>query len=56
MGHPSDGLTGAVVAVYIAGEAVGALTQTLIGDKLGRIRYVCVISKNPNETQSPPAD
>ena len=25
MGHPSKGLTGAVVAVYIAGEAVGAL-------------------------------
>ena len=40
MGHPSDGLTGAVVAVYIAGEAVGALLQTLIGDKLGRIRFM----------------
>ena len=46
MGHPSKGLTGAVVAVYIAGEACGALTQTLVGDKLGRIRFMqmmCVI-------------
>ncbi|KAJ5986671.1 Major facilitator superfamily domain general substrate transporter [Penicillium sp. IBT 35674x] len=46
MNHPSDGLTGAVVAVYIAGEALGALTQTFIGDKLGRIRFMqlmCVI-------------
>jgi MFS family permease len=35
-----------VVAVYIAGEAVGALTQTAIGDQLGRIRFMqlmCVI-------------
>jgi MFS family permease len=62
MGHPSDGLTGAVsvpakrvsrkpkhwqvVSVYIAGEAIGALTQTFIGDKLGRVRFMqlmCVI-------------
>jgi predicted MFS family arabinose efflux permease len=26
--------------VYIAGEAVGALTQTLTGDSLGRIRFM----------------
>lgn len=35
-----------VVAVYIAGEALGALTQTAIGDKLGRIRFMqflCVV-------------
>jgi predicted MFS family arabinose efflux permease len=34
------------VAVYIAGEALGALTQTVIGDKLGRIRFMqflCII-------------
>ncbi|KAK4574171.1 hypothetical protein LTR86_001932 [Recurvomyces mirabilis] len=46
MGHPSKGLTGAVVAVYIAGEALGALTQTFVGDKLGRIRFMqmmCII-------------
>ncbi|KAJ5438289.1 uncharacterized protein N7458_009287 [Penicillium daleae] len=46
MHKPSNGLTGAVVAVYIAGEAGGALTQTFIGDKLGRIRFMqlmCVI-------------
>ncbi|KAK9772132.1 putative Major facilitator superfamily (MFS) profile domain-containing protein [Seiridium cardinale] len=46
MQHPSNGLTGAVVAVYIAGEALGALTQTFIGDRLGRIRFMqlmCII-------------
>lgn len=63
MNHPSKGLTGAVVAVYvsvphglpyarltgavqIAGEAVGALLQTAVGDKLGRIRFMqlmCII-------------
>ncbi|KAI6840103.1 putative MFS monosaccharide transporter [Hortaea werneckii] len=46
MGHPSEGLTGAVVAVYIAGEACGALTQTFLGDRLGRIRFMqmmCVV-------------
>jgi predicted MFS family arabinose efflux permease len=35
-----------VVAVYIAGEACGALTQTAVGDKLGRIRFMqmmCII-------------
>lgn len=29
-----------VVSVYIAGEAVGALVQTAIADKLGRIRFM----------------
>ncbi|KGO64947.1 Major facilitator superfamily domain, general substrate transporter [Penicillium italicum] len=46
MKKPSNGITGAVVAVYIAGEAVGALTQTFIGDRLGRIRFMqmmCII-------------
>ncbi|KAJ5498504.1 Major facilitator superfamily domain general substrate transporter [Penicillium expansum] len=46
MQKPSNGITGAVVAVYIAGEAVGALTQTFIGDRLGRIRFMqmmCII-------------
>lgn len=46
MSHPSKGITGAVVAVYIAGEAIGAILQTLIGDRLGRIRFMqtmCVI-------------
>lgn len=35
-----------MVAVYIAGEAVGALTQTAIADKVGRLRFMemmCVI-------------
>lgn len=46
MDHPSKGLTGAVVAVYIAGEAGGALFQTAVGDQLGRIRFMqlmCII-------------
>ncbi|KAI0196960.1 putative MFS monosaccharide transporter [Astrocystis sublimbata] len=46
MHHPSKAITGAVVAVYIAGEAVGALLQILIADKLGRTRFMhcaCVL-------------
>jgi MFS family permease len=46
MGHPSKAMTGSVVAIYISGEAVGALFQTAVGDKLGRIRFMqlmCII-------------
>ncbi|KAH8805154.1 solute carrier family 2 [Xylogone sp. PMI_703] len=46
MHHPSNGLTGAVVSIYIAGEAFGGLTQTFLGDRLGRIRFMqfmCVV-------------
>ncbi|KAK4903273.1 hypothetical protein LTR27_000201 [Elasticomyces elasticus] len=46
MDHPTKALTGAVVAVYIAGEAGGAIMQTIVGDKLGRIRFMqmmCII-------------
>lgn len=46
MKHPSEGLTGSVVAIYIAGEAGGAIFQTFVGDKLGRLRFMqllCVI-------------
>lgn len=35
-----------MVAVYIAGEAVGALTQTAVADQMGRIRFMqmmCII-------------
>lgn len=35
-----------MVAVYIAGEALGALTQAFIGDKLGRGRFMqlmCIV-------------
>ncbi|KAM3501776.1 hypothetical protein MY10362_005291 [Beauveria mimosiformis] len=35
-----------VIAVYIAGEALGALTQTIVGDRMGRIRFMqllCVL-------------
>ena len=34
------------MSVYIAGEALGALTQTAVADRLGRIRFMqlmCVI-------------
>lgn len=47
MDHPSKAITGAVVAVYIAGEAGGAILQTLIGDQLGRLRFMqlmCIIA------------
>lgn len=32
-----------MVSVYIAGEAVGALTQTAIADRLGRLRFMQVM-------------
>ncbi|KAL5084641.1 hypothetical protein Trisim1_011548 [Trichoderma cf. simile WF8] len=40
MGNPSSALTGAVGAIYIAGEAVGAISQILVADKLGRLRFM----------------
>ncbi|ETS81549.1 hypothetical protein PFICI_06551 [Pestalotiopsis fici W106-1] len=40
MQHPNNGLTGAVVAIYIAGEAVGSILQIFIADQLGRIRFM----------------
>lgn len=46
MNNPSKGLTGSVVAIYIAGEALGALCQSFLGDRLGRIRFMqmmCII-------------
>lgn len=44
--YPSTFLTVQVVATYIAGEAVGAIMQILIADKLGRLRFMqlqCII-------------
>ncbi len=49
MGHPSNAATGAIVATYIAGEALGALIQMLIGDKLGRKRFMqlmCIVVRH----------
>ncbi|VDB91532.1 unnamed protein product [Peniophora sp. CBMAI 1063] len=43
MHHPNAAWTGAIVATYIAGEAVGALTQSAIGDKLGRKRFMALM-------------
>ena len=43
MHKPSKGLTGAVVAIYIAGEACGALFQTAVGDRVGRIRFMQIM-------------
>ncbi|RFU29556.1 hypothetical protein B7463_g6777, partial [Scytalidium lignicola] len=46
MKNPSNGLTGSVVSIYIAGEACGAITQIFLGDRLGRIRFMqfmCVV-------------
>ena len=31
------------MAVYIAGEAFGAITQVLAGDKLGRVRFMQIM-------------
>ncbi|KAL5327163.1 hypothetical protein ACEPPN_004855 [Leptodophora sp. 'Broadleaf-Isolate-01'] len=46
MGKPSKSQVGAIVSIYIAGEAVGSILQVFAGDKLGRIRFMqimCVI-------------
>ncbi|KIH92297.1 MFS monosaccharide transporter (Hxt8) [Sporothrix brasiliensis 5110] len=44
MGHPGAGLTGAVVAVFIAGEALGSITQFVLGDRLGRLGFLQFLS------------
>ncbi|KAK1218310.1 hypothetical protein PQX77_019002 [Marasmius sp. AFHP31] len=46
MGNPNPAATGAIVATYIAGEAIGAITQMVLGDRLGRKRFMqmmCII-------------
>ncbi|CAK7215965.1 hypothetical protein SEUCBS140593_002708 [Sporothrix eucalyptigena] len=46
MKNPSNGLTGSVAAIYIAGEAIGAVSQILFADRLGRLRFMqlqCVL-------------
>ncbi|KDQ56456.1 hypothetical protein JAAARDRAFT_59315 [Jaapia argillacea MUCL 33604] len=46
MGNPNNAATGAIVATYIAGEAVGAFIQIFLGDRLGRIHFMqlmCVV-------------
>ncbi|KAK7460490.1 hypothetical protein VKT23_009209 [Stygiomarasmius scandens] len=40
MGHPNDALTGMIVSTYIAGEAVGSVLQMILGDRLGRKRFM----------------
>lgn len=40
MGNPNASLTGAIVSVYIAGEAVGALIQMACADCWGRRRFM----------------
>ncbi|KAF2168607.1 hypothetical protein M409DRAFT_65513 [Zasmidium cellare ATCC 36951] len=47
MSHPSPTLIGGISSAYSAGEALGVLLQTLIADRLGRIRFLqllCVIT------------
>ncbi|KAJ6618170.1 general substrate transporter [Mycena sp. CBHHK59/15] len=46
MNHPNAVLTGAIVSTYVAGEAVGAILQMLLGDVLGRKRFMqllCIV-------------
>ncbi|KAF9258411.1 general substrate transporter [Marasmius fiardii PR-910] len=46
MKNPNAAMTGAIVATYIAGEAIGAFMQMLFGDKLGRkgfMEMMCVV-------------
>ncbi|KAF7359490.1 MFS monosaccharide transporter [Mycena sanguinolenta] len=46
MNHPNTALVGAVGSIYIAGEALGAFSQILIADALGRLRFMqfaCIV-------------
>ncbi|KAJ7489194.1 general substrate transporter [Mycena latifolia] len=46
MNNPNSVLTGAIVSTYVAGEAVGAILQMLLGDVLGRKRFMqllCIV-------------
>jgi MFS family permease len=46
MGNPNNAATGAIVATFIAGEAIGAITQSLFGDQLGRkcfMQIMCIL-------------
>ncbi|KIY52993.1 hypothetical protein FISHEDRAFT_55630 [Fistulina hepatica ATCC 64428] len=40
MHHPNSAATGAIVATFVAGEAIGAILMVFIGDKLGRKRFM----------------
>ncbi|KAG7444779.1 general substrate transporter [Guyanagaster necrorhizus] len=47
MGKPNAAATGAIVSTYIAGEAIGAISQSLFGDTLGRKRFMqlmCIVA------------
>ena len=46
MGHPNNALTGLVVSIYIAGEALGSILVIFFTDRLGRLLFLkvmCVI-------------
>ena len=46
MNNPNPAATGAIVATYVAGEAIGAIIQMILGDKLGRKKFMqmmCVV-------------
>ena len=46
MDNPNAPETGAIVASYIAGESVGAIIQMVLGDKLGRRKFMqlmCIV-------------
>lgn len=47
MSQPSPSLIGGIASAYAGGEALGVLLQTLIADRLGRIRFLqllCVLT------------
>ncbi|SMQ52071.1 unnamed protein product [Zymoseptoria tritici ST99CH_1A5] len=44
MKHPPQALVGGVAAIYVGGETVGAILQTTVGDRLGRIRFMQLAS------------
>ncbi|UJO22214.1 Hexose transporter 2 [Fulvia fulva] len=44
MNNPSHELIGSIGAAYTAGQAIGSLLQIAIGDRLGRIRFMTLLT------------
>ncbi|KAI5366035.1 putative major facilitator, sugar transporter, major facilitator superfamily [Septoria linicola] len=44
MDHPSPAWVGAVASLYYAGQAVGCLLQVLVADRLGRLRFLQLLT------------
>ena len=44
MGYPSRAWVGAVASLYYAGQAIGCLLQVLVADRIGRLRFLQLLT------------